>query len=162
MLKSTGYKRIKVGGGIYAKVDAQDYHKCLQYSWWLRRADKYMYPMTTIEGKSVGLHRVVLDLIDAPKMVYVDHKNGDRLDNTRDNLRVCSNAQNQWNVPKKANSSQKYKGVRKTKSGKYEARIRHKGKRIHLGTFENEIDAVKVYNAKALELHGDFAYINPL
>lgn len=164
-MKKKNYKLIKVGLGknrTYAKVSNEDYKLCCQYTWWVRNSDKYTYPMTTIGNKSVALHRVVLGLVDAPKTTYVDHINGDRLDNTRENLRICNNAQNQWNTPKKANSKQKYKGVRKTKSGKYEARIRYKGERFRLGVYPTIEEAVRVYNDKALELHGEFAYINKL
>lgn len=156
------YKLLKITDDVYAKIDTRDYEKCRQYNWWLRRADKYTYPMTTIGRKSVGLHRVVLGLENAPKTTYIDHINGDMLDNRRENLRVCTNAQNQWNVPKKSTSKQKYKGIRETKYGTYEVRIRHLGKRLYLGTYKTEIEAVDVYNRKARELHGEFAYINEI
>ena len=137
-------------------LDMKDY---LNYKHQIQGAYNYWngkYYVITKEGKF--LHRLILN---TPKGLLVDHINGNSLDNRRCNLRVCTNAQNQWNTAKKSNSTQKYKGVRKTKSGKYEARIRcGEGKRLHLGTYPTIEEAVEAYNTKALELHGDFAYLN--
>jgi hypothetical protein len=58
--------------------------------------------------------------------------------------------------------SSKYKGVRKTKQGKYEAKIHIDNKTIWLGLFNTQEEAAKVYNIKARELFGKFAYQNEI
>lgn len=61
------------------------------------------------------------------KGMMVGHLNGNSLDNRRDNLKVVSRSENQYNVNRKG----KYgRWVTKTKNGKFIARFN-----IHLGTF---------------------------
>lgn len=149
-------KRI-ILNGLEVVLDMKDY---LNYRHEIQGAYKYWnnkYYVLTKDKKF--LHRIIMNV---PRGVFVDHINGNSLDNRRCNLRICTNAENQWNTGKKCTSNQPYKGVRKTKSGKYEARIRCKGKRLHLGTFTTVEEAVRVYNAKAFELHGEFAYLNSI
>lgn len=57
----------------------------------------------------------------------------------------------------------KYTGVtidNKSSNKKYRARIHVCKKTFELGHFENEIEAAKAYNLKAIELHGDEATLN--
>jgi hypothetical protein len=92
----------------------------------------------------------------------IDHKNGNTLDNTRGNLRECTNAQNHQNIPKNHNrpSTSKFKGVVSRPKDKWEANIRANNKLLYLGTFSSEIDAALAYNDAAQRLHGDFAILN--
>lgn len=105
------------------------------------------------------MHREVMGVND-PK-VEIDHKNRNKLCNERWNLRICTTSQNQANrqAPGKNKTSQ-YKGVRLHKQGKWEARITHKYNVIQIGLFDIENDAAIAYNNKALELFGEFAYLN--
>lgn len=90
----------------------------------------------------------------------IDHINGDRLDNRKENLRFCTRVQNEMNKPTSRLSSSGYKGVYRSRSGAWLARIQLKKKKIHLGTFDNKVDAARAYNEKAKELYGDFAWLN--
>jgi hypothetical protein len=65
---------------------------------------------------------------------YVDHINGDRLLNTRSNLRICTPLQNQMN-------RYKSKGYHMEEDGKWRVRIRVNGKAISIGKFWNEEEA---------------------
>lgn len=143
-----------VDKGKVLKMDKKDYEK------FEGRISIYQYWKGKMYGNVGGkfLHRLILEVDD--RKLMVDHINGDSLDNRRSNLRICSNAQNQWNTDKKVNSNQEVKGVRKTRYNTYEARIRVNGKRLHLGTFKTLEEARNVYNQKAKELHEEFAFIN--
>jgi len=104
------------------------------------------------------MHRVIMR---APKGVMCDHRNHNGLDNRKSNLRLCTSAQNQYNKKPKKDCASKYKGVvRRKDCKKWRAKIGFKGKRIHLGYFDDEMDAAMAYDDKAIELFGEFAYLN--
>ncbi|MBN1362949.1 MAG: HNH endonuclease [Sedimentisphaerales bacterium] len=99
----------------------------------------------------------------APKGMVVDHIDGNGLNNRRSNLRLCTPQQNQWNrcVSRARLQQGLFKGVHhRTDSGKPCARITYRGKTLHLGVFDTAIEAAKAYDRKAIELHGEFAYLN--
>jgi hypothetical protein len=109
--------------------------------------------------KAVHLHR---EIIGAPAGMYVDHINHNGLDNRRANLRLATRFQNARNRPKtnKATSS-KYKGVSyRAGNDKWSATIFADGKNVHLGHFETEIEAARVYDDAAREHYGSFAALN--
>lgn len=115
----------------------------------------------------IYMHRVVLErkigryLNDDEE---VDHINGNRSDNTRENLRLASRSENCANARKAKradNSSAKYKGVNFDKCRKkYRARITIGGVTIHLGYFESERDAAIEYDKAAILYAGESAKLN--
>ena len=154
------FRRIKLTHGKYAIVDVEDYEKLAQEDWHLWESGSYnQYAIRYEEGKSLKMHRVIMN---APAGFVVDHKNGEGLDNRKTNLRITTQAQNQYNRKKyKGKTTSQYKGVhRKHDRKKYIAKIRCNGKRIFLGYFDNEIDAAKAYDAAARLHHGEFAVLN--
>ena len=92
---------------------------------------------------------------------FVDHIDGNKLNNHWQNLRWCTKQQNSFNRKKQKNCSSKYKGVcfRKQRD-KYESQIVKDGKYIFLGSFKKEKDAAKAYNKEAVKLFGKFAKLN--
>ncbi len=108
--------------------------------------------------RTLLMHRLIMGEI---KGMEVDHRNHNTLDNQKHNLRVCTRSQNQHNQKVRRGGSSKYKGVVFHKQiGKWESRIRLNGVRLYIGLFVNEIKAAKAYDAKAIELFGEFAYLN--
>lgn len=105
------------------------------------------------------LHRL---LCPVPAGVEVDHRNGNRLDCRRSNLRPATPAQTAANARKRSRpTSAPWKGVtRDSKSGKWRAQIGHQGRVIYLGLHADQVDAAEAYDAKARELFGDFAAVN--
>ena len=72
-------------------------------------------------------------------------------------------SENQGNQQLQANTSSKYKGVSWHKRIKrWSAKINYRKQAIHLGYFKDEIDAAKAYNAKAIELFGEYACLNKI
>jgi hypothetical protein len=107
------------------------------------------------------LHRVAMALIlDSWGFDFVDHINGNKLDNRACNLRPCSNAENLRNsAPRRGSST--FKGVCFHKQNKnWVASITLDGQTRHLGSFSSEIDAAKAYDAAATQLHGEYARLN--
>jgi len=107
--------------------------------------------------KTIRMHRIIMD---APPELEVDHINGDRLDNRRSNLRLCTPKQNNQNRPKhNTGGVRPYKGVRK-RNNRYVAEIRIGGGNIALGSFLTAEDAAFAYDCAAKKHYGEFANLN--
>lgn len=157
----TGTKWIPLTRGQVAIVDEEDYEFLNQWNWTTDRI-KNGYATT----KTIGLmHRFLLKV---EKGVHTDHINHNRLDNRKCNLRICTQQQNQFNKQKgHPGQTSSFKGVsaaRTTVSGqkKFTAHINFNWKTMHLGTFNNEIEAAKAYNNAANKYFGEFALLNQI
>jgi len=93
-----------------------------------------------------------------PPGMVVDHINRNGLDNRESNLRNCTRLQNLQNRYWAAGQSQ-YRGVSPV-GDKWQAVIGYNNETIHLGLFEDEVEAAKARDRKAYELAGPFAYLN--
>lgn len=157
-------RTIKISGYDFI-IDDQDYDLVMQYKW---SADAAKFPRVYARttGGRIYLHRLLLGVTDSK--IQVDHKNGNTLDNTRANIRICEKgAQNAINRPKQKNNTTGYKGVflrkeRYYKEPVYRAAIRVEQKLLHLGHFKEPKDAAKAYNEAAKKYFGEFAYLNPI
>ena len=99
--------------------------------------------------------------MNPPKGMVIDHINHNGLDNRRENLRICTNAENQRNRGKQKNNTSGYKGVDWRKDHKkWRARINKDNKTIHIGYYNIIEEAARAYDAKAKELHGKYAQLN--
>lgn len=103
----------------------------------------------------------------AAKGKFIDHKNGNTLDNRRDNLRLCTPSQNNWNQRKQRRvTSSKYKGVfygvRARKGFPWVAGIQAHNVFIRLGSWATEVEAARAYDEAAKRLHGEFAKTNAM
>lgn len=106
----------------------------------------------------VELSRVIVGLKKGDPRT-VDHINHNRLDNRRANLRICSMRENLRNRRGKKSSKTHYKGVH-PQQGRYRAQICYQGKQYSLGMFATAEEAAKVYDGKARELFGEYAFLN--
>lgn len=141
-----------------AVVDYEDFERLSKISWRLN-VDTVRRAGTVLGGvKSITLANTVMK--DYSDFKY-DHKDNNKLNNKKDNLRLCTHSENMCNRLKFKNCSSKYKGVSwNTKNNKWMAYVCKNSKQHYLGLFEIEIDAAKAYNTKALELHSEFALLN--
>ena len=145
---------IKLPSGQLVKIDNKDYILCSQYKWWFDRG----YARTRVNGKKLYLHRLIMG---NPKGKQIDHKNHDGLDCRKVNMRICTKNQNNIHRKPKEDCSSCYKGVCwHNQTGKWVARITFNRKMKYLGVFELEIDAAKAYDKSAVELFGEYAYLN--
>ena len=133
-------------------IDTSEVEKIRRYKWHLQSKG---YAAARINGKIVLLHRLIHN---TPNNFETDHKNRDKLDNRKANLRKCSTSQNQINSKINNNNTSWAKGVwwnRQTK--KWESSIWKNNKKHYLGLFVEKQDAIKAYSEKAIKLFGDFA-----
>jgi hypothetical protein len=106
------------------------------------------------------MHRRIMRVGRDPK-VKVDHIDGDGLNNTYENLRVASHAQNIQNCKKQFNSTSQFKGVSWRKDEQlWVARIQVNGKSIFLHYHKTEEGAARAYDKAALQHFGEFAKLN--
>ena len=96
----------------------------------------------------------------------VDHKDGDRLNNCKSNLRLATKSENGINARKPLNQSptSQYKGVSYGKdqrgSRKWKASTRLKGQQLLIGRFATELEAARAYDHAVHRIHGPFARLN--
>jgi len=155
-------RKIKLTQGKVALVDNNMFDCLNKHKWHAYCHHRHWYAIRSIRkanGKQTtqSMHRIIINI---PKGLQIDHQNHNGLDNRKSNLRICTNAQNQYNQKLRQGSS-KYKGVYLDKQReKWKAQIQLNNKQIHIGRFLDEIDAAKAYDKKAIELFGKFACLN--
>lgn len=154
-------KLIRLTKGQFAIVDDKDFEWLSEITWSLSYANGNYYAKGWDSGKHVQMHRKIFGLTNPN--IQIDHKNRNPLDNRRENLRIATRSQNMANKrPSKKGSSQ-YRGVQWCKdSKKWRVDIVKNKVRKYLGKFESETDAAVAYNMAAIEIHGEFAYINKI
>lgn len=156
--ESDGAKLIPLTRGKFAIVDTEDYDHLSKHKWCATKNSQTFYACRARRGKKVFMHRLIAN---APAGLLVDHIDGNGLNNQKHNLRLCTITQNARNRGPNRNASSRYKGISWSKCcKKWQARIRPNRKTIHLGLFDNEIQAGIAYDRKAEELFGEFAYLN--
>jgi len=152
-------KEIQLTRGSIALVDDDDFEWLSRFSW---RLDSYGYAMRTTARTNSGrtsalMHREILGLFKGDGLCC-DHINGDKLDNRRANLRVCSTSDNNRNQRLSKDNTSGFKGVCWNKqSKKWQANITVNWKQKSLGLFATPSQAHDAYQKAAIEFHGDFA-----
>ena len=108
--------RIYFLDGSFFTIDADDFPAVSKYTWAL---GKRGYPVAHTSRRSekghktFSLHRFLMD----PEEGYdVDHVSGDKLDNRRENLRVCSHQENMFNQKLRCTNTSTTTSVTKSES----------------------------------------------
>ena len=117
------------------------------------------YRVGMLKGKRYKEHRLIwLYHYGVWPKEHIDHINGIKDDNRIENLRECTQQQNNFNRKSAKGSSSKHKGVCWNKERKkWEVRYRYKGKPYHIGYYECEIEAAEAYRKATEHLHKDYA-----
>lgn len=106
----------------------------------------------------VYMHRLI---VGASTGVIVDHKNHNKLDNRRENLRLTTQVGNTQNKQISKNNQSGYKGVHWHKKNEvWRAQIKVGSKIVSLGCFDDLQTAARAYDAAAIEHFGEFAFLN--
>jgi hypothetical protein len=154
-------KLIELTKGKYTIVDDEDFEFLNQWKWCYLKGGYVVKSIKANGNKwiNIYLHRAIMGVL-CPKL-QVDHINGNKLDNRKENLRIVTNQQNNMNKKPGLNFTSKYKGVYWNRDkNKWRSRVNVNGKAKHIGYFTSEIEAAKAYNKKAFELYGEYAWLN--
>ena len=149
------------GRGI-AVVDTIDFEMVSRYSWWLHTGG---YAKAYTGGgrknpKQIYMHRLIMRAEAGQEM---DHRNGNKLDNRRSNLRFCTRSQNMANISAHVDGLNKLKGVTFDRRwNKYYARIQVEGRRIWLGNFQYAYEAAQAYACASAKYFGEYAAVSPV
>ena len=131
--------------------DLEDYDKIKEICW---NIDAYGY--VSASGRKGKMHRLVLN---APKDTDVDHINHRKNDNRKQNLRICTHADNSKNMGVRKNNKYGVTGVTwSNKDNKWYANITENGNNHYLGSFDVFEDAVKARKEAEEKYFGEFAY----
>lgn len=142
----------------FTMVDDEDYDWLNQWKWCF--GSRYVVRGKFENGRcrTIYMH---LEILKPPSGMQGDHRFGDKLDHRRENLRICTNAENNRN--KKPTPGRTLpKGVYQVsaKHG-FRARIKLNYVLINLGYFATEAEAETAYIEAAKKYHGEFARIKP-
>lgn len=149
-------------------VDDEDYERVNKYYWYLDN-NGYVRTHTANKLPSVYLSRFILNLENPPpelvqppsKRFEIDHRDRNKLNNQKDNLRICKRFQNSRNKEKSITNTSGYKGVHFCKrEGKFQARIYLDDYRKSLGYYFTAEEAARVYDHAAKKYFGEFAVLN--
>lgn len=162
-------KEIKLTKGLVALVGDEDFEWLNQYKWHVhtandkKRCQCYAARSVRQSGKPRQrvqyMHKLILGADETKTLV--DHKDGNKLNNQRQNLRIANSYENQHNQVKHCNNTSGYKGVSWNKSSnKWQVSIQINNKNKYIGVFENKIDAAKEYDKNAVLYFGEFANLN--
>ena len=141
-------------------IDSEDVKKVEKYCWRVDNVTKRVIAnIKDCSNKIIWLSRVVMEVNNEDaKYVLVDHKNGDVLDNRKENLRLCNKRENNINIKRKSNNKSGFTGVYWSEScKKWVAKIYKKGHKEVVKRFSSFEDAVAFRGDMDLQLYGDFS-----
>lgn len=118
------------------------------------------YLACSIGAKKYYLHRLIWQMHTGSVPTIIDHIDGNPSNNRIENLRECTNAENQYDAKRKSNNRSGVKGVvfhpacpRKP----WQAKIVVKGKVVSLGYYTSKADAASAYATAAVKYAKEFA-----
>lgn len=149
-------KRIRLTQGFYTLVDDEDFASLSKTRWYVSETEKGKFYVKGGSRPQIYLHRF---LMGSPKGKQIDHIDGDKLNNQKNNLRIVTHQQNQFNRMSRKNTSSIYKGLCLYR-GRWVVQSRLHNKNVVIGRFKDEKEAALAYDEFAIKNFGEYARTN--
>lgn len=140
--------------------DLEDYDKIKDYCWHKHKDGYLRTRIDVVDGKNkyILMHNLIIGFLDKTCKYNVDHINNKPNDNRKENLRICLHKDNMKNVKLNSRNKSGFKGVYYSKTeNKWKAYITVDGNQIHLGTFKNKEDAIKIRKDNEIKYFGEYS-----
>lgn len=155
-------KLIPLSRGMFAQVDDENYEMLSKYKWSAQPFKYTVYAIAFVNGATIRMHRLIMGATE--RRVFIDHKDGNGLNNQIGNLRSSTPGQNNVNRRKLKATTSSFKGVHKVVANGREywyCAIRLNGCATYYRV-ASELDAAIKYNELAKEHFGEFASLNTI
>jgi len=156
-------KEIPLTRGYTALVDDADFPLVSQSRWQARPDRNTVYASRGVRdgsGKTKTLYMHVA-LLDAGDGLVVDHINGNGLDNRRKNLRIATRGQNVHHSFTTVKNKHGFRGISFIERyQRWQVSMKTGGRNTYVGFYATAEEAARAYDAKALEVYGEFARLN--
>ena len=165
-VKRVSMRQIPLTRNLVALVDDEDFERLSQFTWYAKpsgkRGNYYAYRSVGCyeNYRKIIMHR---EILPPPQGYFIDHINGNGLDNQKANLRVCTMSENMHNRVKNKNNKSGYKGVCAVKGlrdRQWITQIVVGGKKIRVGYYNDLLEAAHAYDEAAYKYFGEFANVN--
>ena len=145
-------KEIELTNGYKAIIDDENFKLLNQWKWSYHRIGY------AIRKSNILMHRLIMN---CPKNKTIDHINGNKLDNRKINLRICSLSENLKNQKLRINNTSGYKGVSfEKRRNKWRSQIKIGRQVKEIGQFKTAIQAAMAYDLWAKNIYGEYAKLN--
>ena len=128
-----------IDNGYQIEIDKEDLEKISKYRWRIDQATGYVY--SDFLGIKVYLHRFIMDIHQDKSGLVIDHRNRNKKDNRKENLRIVTHAENLRNLSILSNNNTGYRNIYK-KGRKYVLMSNYDGKVTYFGTYETIQEAL--------------------
>ena len=143
-------------------IDTEDKERIQKYHWNVNkrtRPEDTFNVVTSNKNKELNSTLLYRYIMNAPKEMNVDHRDGKELNNRKSNLRICTQADNNKNLGMKKSNKSGYKGViwyPHHNYNKWKATIKVDSKTINLGYFDDINEAIKVREQAEIKYFGEY------
>lgn len=143
---------------IAFQIDEEDNERVSKYNWYsnkgyIRAKIRIFYNGIDIGGETSKLHSFLMG--KAPEGKEWDHKNQNKLDYRKENLRSVTHTINVRNSSLRSDNTTGYRGILLTWKGQYYVDISSNKKRHYLGTFDDLEEAISARKAGEVKYWGD-------
>lgn len=144
--------------GLCAMIDDADAGIVNGHKWWadINRHTTYAATTVTVNGIKTTLRMHAL-IMGTRGKCECDHRDGNGLNNRRENLRQVTRAQNSWNRHPRS-GCQGVTFLPRLKRRPWQARIGVNGKHLHLGYYPTKEEALARYDQASKSFHGEFGH----